>query len=303
MILVTGGTGAMGSMLVRELAKRNHRVRIVCLPHDPFVSRVKDCAADIRYADVSKKQDCIGMCDGVSAVYHLAAIIISKDESAFAKINVEGTQNIVEQAVKSNVSQFVYISSASVVYPHPTPYSLSKRSAEDIVVKSGLPFSIIRPTLVYGEKGGQEFDMYLNYLRKFPVVPFIGNGVSLKRPVYVEDITAGLLALYGNQTSLGRIYNFSGGEALSILDFSRLCLRCMGMENKPIVHLPVWLCTIIARLMGLVMKDPPLKWQVIAGITQDANLDPSEAMADLGYAPKKVSEWLPKVFPRRTLAP
>jgi nucleoside-diphosphate-sugar epimerase len=299
MILVTGGTGAMGSVLVRELAKRGHSVRVVCLPDDPFVSRVKDCVSDVRYADVSNRQDCAGICDGVSTVYHLAAIIVSKDEADFTRINVLGTQNIVEQATKANVGHLVYISSASVLYPDPTPYSLSKRAAEDIVAKSGLPCTIIRPTLVYGEKGGQEFDMYLAYLRKFPIVPFIGNGASLKRPVFVEDITAGLLALCDNKASYGKTYNFSGGEALSIKDFSRLCLACMGMETKWLVHMPVWLCMVIARLMRLVMKDPPLKWQVIAGITQDANLDPLEAMADLGYAPKKVSEWLPKVFPRK----
>jgi len=299
MILVTGGTGAMGSVLVRELAKRNQRVRAVCLPHDPCVSRIKDCAADLRYADVSDAKDCAGICDGVTAVYHLAAIIISRDESAFARINVEGTRNVLEQAVKAGVGHFVYISSASVLYPHPTPYSLSKRVCEDLVAKSGLPYTIIRPTLVYGERGGQEFDMYLDYLGKFPVVPFIGNGACLKRPVYVEDVMHGLLALWDNKASAGKTYNFSGGEALSMKDFSRLCLKCLGMENKPILHLPVWLCMFFARLMGLAMMDPPLKWQVIAGITQDANLDPAEAMRDLGYSPKKVSEWLPKMFPRK----
>jgi nucleoside-diphosphate-sugar epimerase len=299
MILVTGGTGAMGSVLVRELAKRNFRIRVACLPRDPFVSRVKGYAADIRFADVSKKEDCIRICEGVSTVYHLAAIIISNDEEVFARINVDGTHNIVEQSIVSNVRHFVYVSSASVVYPHPTPYSLSKRKAEDIVAKSGLSFTIVRPTLVYGENGGQEFDMYLAYLGKFPIVPFIGKGASLKRPVHVDDVTAGLLSLCNNAVSTGKIYNFSGGEAVSIADFSRLCLKSMGKEGKPIVHLPEWMCRVIARFMALVMKDPPLKWQVIAGITQDANLDPSDAMTDLGYAPKKVSEWLPKVFPRK----
>lgn len=298
MILVTGGTGAMGSVLVRGLAKLGHRVRVVCMPHDPFVSRVKDCAADIRYADVSKKHDCAGICDGITAVYHLAAIIISKDDSAFAQINTEGTGNVVEQAAKANVGRFVYVSSASVTYPCQTPYSLSKRAAEDIVQKSGLAYTIVRPTLVYGEKGGQEFDMYLAYLKKFPIVPFIGNGTSLKRPVFVDDVTAGLLALCDNKASYGKTYNLSGGEAISILDFSRLCLSCLGMGKKQVVCLPVWLCMAIARLMGLVMRDPPLSWQVIAGVTQDANLDPSEAVRDVGYDPKKVSEWLPKVFPR-----
>jgi NADH dehydrogenase len=299
-ILVTGGTGAMGSVLVRMLAQQQVKVRVLCMPGDPFTSRVKDIVADIRYADITNKVDIRNVCEGVKIVYHLAAIIISKDENLFDKINVEGTRNIVEEAAGAGVGHFIYVSSASVTYPAPTPYSLSKRRAEDIVRNSGLAYTILRPTLVYGEKGGQEFDMYLNYLKKFPVVPFIGNGVPLKRPVHVEDVNSGLLAVRDNGRTLGKTYNLSGGEAISMIDFTKLCLNLMGMGRKPIIRLPVWLCKTIAVLMKLVMSDPPLKWQVIAGITQDANLDPSEAVADLGYKPKKVTEWLPKVFPRKS---
>jgi NADH dehydrogenase len=298
-ILVTGGTGAMGSVLVRMLAQQQIKVRVLCMPGDPFAVRVKDIAADIRYADISNKVDIRNVCEDVKIVYHLAAVIISNNETVFDKINVEGTRNIVEEAAGAGVGHFIYVSSASVTYPAPTPYSLSKRRAEDIVRSSGIAYTILRPTLVFGEKGGQEFDMYLGYLKKFPVVPFIGNGASLKSPVYVEDVNAGLLAVCDNDKTFGKTYNLSGGEAISMIDFTNLCLRLMGMGHKPIVHLPVWLCKTIAVLMKLVMRDPPLKWQVIAGITQDANLDPSGAIADLGYKPKKVTEWLPKVFPRK----
>jgi NADH dehydrogenase len=299
MILVTGGTGAMGNVLVRMLHQRGDKVRVLCMPGDPFVSRVKDYSADIRYADIANREQCQGVCDGVAAVLHLAAVIVSNDETDFRKINVEGTRTIIEEAKKARVGQFIYVSSASVVYPRPTSYSLSKQEAEDIVKKSGLAYTIARPTLVYGARGGQEFDMYLAYLARFPVVPFIGGGGSLKRPVYVDDVNDGLLAMCGNEKALRKTYNLSGGEAISIVDFSRLCLQLLGHRHKPIVYVPVWLCKAMAAAMGLVMNDPPLTRQVIAGITQDANLDPADAMNDLGYAPKKVSEQLAKVFPRK----
>jgi nucleoside-diphosphate-sugar epimerase len=299
MILVTGGTGAMGSVLVRMLAQQRKKVRVLCMPGDPFAARVKDFTVDIRYADIANKVDIKNVCEGVDTVFHLAAVIIAKDEAVFEKINVEGARNIVEESSRAGVGHFIHVSSASVTYPAPTPYSLSKRKAEDIVKNSGLAYTILRPTLVYGEKGGQEFDMFLAYLKKFPAVPFIGNGAPLKRPVYVEDVNAGLLAVYGNKKAIGKTYNLSGGEAISMIDFTRLCLALMGMKRKPIIFLPVWLCRIVAAGMKLFMRDPPLKWQVIAGITQDANLDPTQATADLGYAPKRVSEQLPMVFPRK----
>jgi nucleoside-diphosphate-sugar epimerase len=298
MILVTGGTGVMGSVLVRELARQGKCVRVVCMPGDPYVARVMDCTADIRFADISRAEELQGVCEGIDTVYHLAAVIISRDEAVFQAINVGGTRTVVAQAVEAGVRHFIYVSSASVTYPHPTPYSLSKRAAEEIVRNSELNYTIIRPTLVYGERGGLEFDRYLAYLRRFAIVPFIGNGKALKRPVFVEDVTAGLLALCDTPAAYGKTYNLSGGEAISMIDFTRLCLRCMHLERRPIVHLPVWFCRSVAAIMRLTMKDPPLTWQVIAGIIQDANLDPAEAMTDLGYAPVKVSQKLAAMFPR-----
>jgi nucleoside-diphosphate-sugar epimerase len=298
MILITGAGGAMGSVFIRKLREKGARVRACVLPSDPGLERMKTICDDVWPADICNRQALEGMCRGITTVYHLAAIIISKDEGIFQRVNVDGTQNIIDEAKRSGVRHVVYISSASVLYPASTPYSLSKKKAEAIVSASGIPFTIIRPTLVYGKTGGQEFDMYLAYLKKFPVVPFIGSGESLKRPVWVDDIIDGLVAVEGREKCFGKIYNFSGGEAISMLDFSALCLKLLGIARKPIIKLPVPLCLALACVFRYVMKDPPLKWQVIAGLTQDANLDPTEAARDLGYNPAAVTRKLPECFPR-----
>jgi nucleoside-diphosphate-sugar epimerase len=283
---------------VREFRKQGRPVRALVMPGDPTESRIGGCGCEIRYGDVADRSSLENICQGVETVFHLAAVIISHDDAIFQAVNVEGTRIMVGEAAKAGVKHFIYVSSASVTYPHPTPYSLSKRAAEQIVRLSGLNFTIVRPTLVYGASGGQEFDLYLDYLKKFPVVPFIGGGRALKRPVFVEDIRAGLMALDGAKIAYNKTYNFSGGEAITMLQFSRLCLRLLNQAHKPILRLPVFFFKLAARLMKRVMKNPVLKWQTIAGIIQDANLDPASAMADLGYRPAKVSEKLPACFPR-----
>ena len=298
-ILITGGTGVMGSVLVRRLADAGNRVRVLTLPNDPAVARVKHQNVEVRYGDVGDAATLAGICDGVDTVYHLAAVIIAFDDALYQNINAGGTRNVVEQAKKAEVRHFIHVSSASVLYPKPTPYSLSKKECERIVKESGIPWTIVRPTLVYDKgKGGQEFDILLEYLKQFPVVPFIGPGKARKRPVFVDDIIHGLTALHGNAKAVGRIYNFSGAESISILDFCRLCLRLQGTPRKPIVKLPVWFCHMLAAVLAAVMKNPPLRWPVIAGMTQDANLDPSDTMRDLGYRPAGVTEKLAECFPR-----
>jgi nucleoside-diphosphate-sugar epimerase len=298
-ILITGGTGAMGSVLVRKLTALGNDLRVLTLPGDKNAPRLQKEGVDVRFGTIANPSDCRGLCDGVTTVLHLAAIIITSDESLYTSVNAGGTRTIVAQASSAGVAHFIHVSSASVVYPKPTPYSISKRLAEDMVRKSGLSWTIVRPTLVYGRQGGQEFDMFLAYLKRFPVVPFIGSGHALKRPVFVDDVVDGLVNLACMKQGKNKVYNFSGPASISILDFSRLCLTLMGKPRRTVVHLPVWLCLMLAGIMKRVMSNPPLKWSVIAGITQDADLDPSEAERDLGYAPRGIEQMLPECFPRQ----
>jgi nucleoside-diphosphate-sugar epimerase len=300
MVLITGGTGAMGSVLVKKLSEQGHSLRVLTLPGDANAETLrKEYNVDVRYGSIADPCACRGLCDGVGTVLHLAAIIITNNEALYTSVNAGGTRNIAAQAAAAGVRHFVHVSSASVTYPKPTSYSISKRLAEDLVKKSRLSWTIVRPTLVYGRRGGQEFDMFLSCLARFPVVPFIGSGRALKRPVYVDDVVNGLAALAGMKSGKNAVYNLSGATSLSILDFARLCLTLMGKEHKPIVRLPVWLCVMLAGLMKRAMKDPPLKWSVIAGVTQDADLDPSDAVRDFGYSPRGVEQMLPECFPRK----
>ena len=295
-VLVTGAAGVLGSRLVARLLERGHSVRGVVLPGDPLVERLKDTGCEIWPADIRNPESLRGACAGIDCVYHLAAIIISHDPQLFTQINLQGTQAVLQEADAASVKHFIYISSASVTYPKLTAYAQSKLDAERAVAaRSGGGFSIIRPTLVYDEHGGQEVLMFLDYLRRFPVVPFIGAGDALKRPVWSEDIVDGLLRLADATGPYGKTYNFSGGEAISMRDFAKLLLQ-HHRAQRPFVHLPVWLCRGIAKVLARVMDKPPLTSSAIAGVVNDANLDPSEAMRDLGYHPIGVREGFAHLF-------
>ena len=100
MILVTGGAGVMGSRLVRGLVEAGNKVRVLTLPNDPFVKRLDGLDVDIRYGDVSDRSSIETLCDGVKTVYHLAAVLLSRDPAVFQRVNVNGTQNLVELAVQ-----------------------------------------------------------------------------------------------------------------------------------------------------------------------------------------------------------
>lgn len=293
--LVTGAAGVMGTRLVSRLTAQGVHVRALVLPGDPLRARIQHLDCDIVEGDVSHAGSLSGICDGVDSVYHLAAVILSHDPSVFTRVNLNGTANLVSESKRAGVKHFIYVSSASVVYPCRTPYAESKLEAERVVRESGVPYTIVRPTLVYERGGGQELMLFLDYLRRFPVVPFIGSGRAIKRPVWSEDIVDGLSRLSGADVALGKTYNFSGSEPISMLELSRLLLTYHDL-SRPFIHLPVWLCRLAAALGGVLMERPPLTESAIAGIVNDADLDPSLAMHELGYAPLGVRAGFERCF-------
>jgi NADH dehydrogenase len=293
MILVTGGAGVMGQRLVQGLLDRGEQVRVLDRPG----TRIADPRVELRHGDVSDPSSLSGVFDRVSTVFHLAAALIAVDPVVFERVNVGGTRNVLHAAQTAGVNHFIFVSSASVVYPKTTAYSRSKREGERMVrEQTAMHWTIIRPTLAYNEHGGEEFRMFLDYLCKYPIVPFIGAGRALKNPVHVDDLMRGFLAVVGNPVAYRKTYNFSGGEEITIRDLGRLMLKHQGI-TKPFLHLPVSLCTALSRLLEVLMARPPLTWNVIAGITQDANLDTSEARQDLGYSPIGVREGFQRCFP------
>jgi nucleoside-diphosphate-sugar epimerase len=298
-VLVSGAAGVLGSRLVAGLLQRGHTVRSLVLPGDPLRDRLADLGPghELWEGDIREPASLADACRDVDTIYHLAAVVISHDPRVFRAVNRDGTAHLLAAADAARVRHFIYVSSASVTYPRLTPYAESKLEAEALVSgRSGGEYTIVRPTLVYDEGGGQELRMFLAYLRRFPIVPFIGRGSARKRPVWSEDVIDGLLRLCGNPVSHGKRYNLSGGESISMLEFARLLL-CHHAAERPFIKIPVPAVRALAHALGLVMPRPPLTHNAIAGVINDADLDPSEAMIELGYHPVGVREGFRRCFP------
>lgn len=297
MILVTGGLGVMGTTLVKGLIEKGNKVRVLDIPNHPHKDRLEGTGAEIVFADITRPETYEGAFEGVDTIFHLAAILLSNDPARFDTINVGGTRNMVAAGLECGAKHFISVSSISVTYPYTTPYSLSKRACEAAVqAQDKMHWTIIRPSLAYNEYGGEEFMMFLDYLKKFPVVPFIGSGKALKNPVHVDDLMKGFLAVANNPKAYGKIYNFCGSEEISIRELGELMLKHQGI-SKPMVSVPLSVCKAIAAVSSKMMKRPPLSWNAIAGITQDANPDWSQAKEDLGYNPIGIRAGLQKCFP------
>jgi nucleoside-diphosphate-sugar epimerase len=297
-VLVSGATGVLGARLVRALCGRGYHVRALSPPGDPFRSRLEGADLDctVVEGDVRSAASIDGLFTGIGTVYHLAAVILAPDPVVFDNVNRRGTAQMIEGAARGGVGHFVYVSSASVTYPQLTRYAESKLVGEALVKSEHrFKYTIVRPTLVYDEGGGQEFMLFLRYLQRLPAVPFIGAGQAWKRPVWAGDVVSGLAAIAGNAKCYGKTYNLSGGGRIRMIDLARLMLAHHG-QRRLLVPVPVVLARAVARAMKIFMKDPPLTLQAIAGIVHDADLSPDEAERDLGYHPLDPQDGFARCF-------
>ena len=281
--LLTGGAGVVGKALCRELLARGVCVRVLTLPGDSLAKSLPS-EVDVRYGDVTDFDSIKCVFEGVDVVYHLAAILLSTKPGAFEHVNTWGTRNVLEACKQANVRRLLYVSSISVTYPVLTPYGESKKKGEALVQSSGLDWTIVRPTLVIGDGGGVEFNMFRDYVKKFPIYFMPGGGECLKRPVCSVDLVKGIAVAGLESKAVGKTYALAGSTVMTMAEMASYVLKSAGMHHK-MIPLPWWIARRLAVLKSWIGGERVSAEQALAGFLYDAAPSIDEAVADLDYHP------------------
>jgi len=281
--LLTGGAGVVGKALCRELIARGVCVRVLTLPGDTLAKSLP-AEVDVRYGDVTDFDSIKNAFEGVDVVYHLAAILLSTKRGAFEHVNTEGTRNVLEACKQALVHRFLYVSSISVTYPVLTPYGESKKKGEALVHASGLDWTIVRPTLVIGDGGGVEFNMFRDYVKKFPFYFMPGGGKCLKRPVRSEDLVKGIAVAGLEAKAVGKTYALAGSTVMTMAEMAKHVLAVAGMRHL-MVPLPWWISKRLAVLKNWIGGERVSAEQALAGFLYDATPSIEDAEKDLDYHP------------------
>ncbi|MDP7180753.1 MAG: NAD-dependent epimerase/dehydratase family protein [Candidatus Woesearchaeota archaeon] len=298
MILITGATGYIGSKLAKKLSDQGEKVRAMVIENDKMIHNLDGVKCEKMIGDITNPELLKKCMKGVTTVYHLAAILVAKDKKAFNAVNFEGTKNVINAAVDAKVKHFILISAAAAAYKTRTTYGHSKIKSEHLMRQydGKINYTIIRPTLLYGQGGSQELKIYVETLRKFPfIIPTIGTLRAVKRPVWVNDIAEGLAKVANNKKSYGKTYNFGGGTAMTMWAYTNLIRKTFKI-NKPMIPIPLFICYMIAWIWEKVSEEPMLKKDYVIGAAMSANFEQKSAFEDLGYRPVSIEVGYPQGF-------
>ncbi len=282
-VLITGGAGVVGARLSSRFLAMGHSVRVLTLSGQGETRRLPR-EVEIFYGDVQKPETLRNAFRNVDTVCHLAAVILARKRESFEKINLEGTRNVLLAAKSAGVKRFLLVSSISVTYPDLTDYGYSKLRAESLVKNMGIPFTIVRPTLVVEKTGGAEYMLFVKYLKKAPLVFLPGKGKCLKRPVKTEDLVNGIALAATSPKAIGKTYALAGSRVLSLFDMAKLSMERAGI-HKRIHGVPLWLCHFLALLKQLFFPGSVSAKQALSGFRYDAAPEIAEAEKDLDYRP------------------
>jgi dihydroflavonol-4-reductase len=314
-VMVTGATGFTGGHLARTLKARGHEVR--ALVRDS--AKAQALAAEgitISPGDLTDAEAIKRAVDGCDVVYHIAAVYreAKHPDEYYRRINVGGTQHIVDAIERNGAGRLVHCSTVGVhgdVEKIPSDetapfspgdiYQVSKLEGELFVqerIKKGLKASIFRPQGIYGP-GDRRF------LKLFKTVyrgsfRMIGTGKPFYHMTYISDLVDGIILCGEHPNAIGQTYVFGGPRYTSVRELVDTVAR---VEGKPLKkgHIPIapmmaaaTVCELLCKPFGI---EPPLYPRRLDFFVKDRAFSTAKAQRELGYQPKvDLEEGLRRTF-------
>jgi len=246
MILLTGATGTVGSVLLRRLTATGRPVR--CLVRDPRRLGPERVRVQIALGDLGDPGSFRHALRGVETVVHLAASIRDQPGGSLEELNAMATLRLAQGAAQAGVGHFVLFSAIGASDHHRARFFRAKALAERAVRQSGLPHTILRPSLVYAP--GDPWLRLVERLALLPVVPIPGRGRARFQPIWAEDVADATLALLDGRAPDDRtVYELAGPETLTHEAAVGLIVRAAGHRPRPIVPVPQ---EVVRRLLEAV---------------------------------------------------
>jgi uncharacterized protein YbjT (DUF2867 family) len=245
-VLVTGGTGFVGPKVVQALLTQGHEVRAL-VRRPERAAQLAAWGAELVTGDVTDPASLRTAVDGCTHVVHLVAIL-KGSPSDFQRVMTQGTSNVITAAKDAQVERVVLMSALGPTEhaKDAVPYFASKWAMEQETVRSGLEYTIFRPSFVFGRDGGA-LQTFIKQVRYSPVVTVIGSGVQRIQPIWVEDVAAYFARGVDHPQAANRTFDIGGPDVVTWNELYLSIAKTLGKRRK-LVHIPTSLARTGAKL-------------------------------------------------------
>lgn len=275
-VLVVGGSGFLGSAVLRELAR--HGYHTLALARSSIAAdRVRALGAEAVYGDLDDASS-------IGAAFTAARANVLAN---LASLGFGHASTIVSGAQEAGIQRALFVSTTAIFTSLAASSRAVRVAAEDTVRTSPIPSTIVRPTMIYGGPGDRNMERLLRFLRRSPVVPLPGGGDRLLQPVHVEDLAWFVVAALRHRGAEA-VYNVAGPEALTLRQLIRQAATAAG-RRPLLVSLPLAPAIAATRLYASLSRQPRITIEQVLRLDEDKAFDITPARS-LGYRPRTFAD-------------
>lgn len=254
--MVTGGTGFIGHSLIRRLVEEGRQVRTLIRPSVKSPQLPRGVPVEVAITSLADERGLRAALVGVDIVFHLAGANWLDMAADLRTTETEGTRTLLETAQDAGVGRMLYVSHLGADRAAAYPVLKAKGIAEERIRHSGIPYTILRSSVVFGPR--DYFTTVLAQLLSVApgVFPLPGDGEALLQPIWVEDLVSCLTLSLDNEEAHNALIEVGGPEHLSLRQAVQLVMRAAGLERSLISVRPSNLRVLVSAIRYLNPRAP-----------------------------------------------
>ena len=272
-ILLTGGSGFIGHHIKQALLKLGYEL-------------ITPSHQEADFNTFSTAIQWLPLVKDIDVVINSVGIIVENKQQSFAQLHTHAPRALFQACAQAGVKQVIQISALGADKDAFTPYQKSKFSADNSLRDLPLRWSILRPSLVYGE-GGASLALFTR-LAKLPIIALPDGGKQRVQPVHISDLVAAVIQSL--QAKDSQTIDIVGSDAITLADYIQAIRASLGKERLHIIPIPSTLMLAVAQLGKYII--PIMHPDNLRMLQQGNCADATPLTALLGRSPLSIDAGL-----------
>lgn len=273
-IVIPGAAGLVGQNLIIQLKNKGFKNIVAIDKHHQNSKILSQLHPDIMFVDADlscNPREWAHLFKDAACVIMLQAQIGAPSWEPFFKNTIKSSEYIIEAMKKYNTPYLIHVSSSVVNSVAKDFYTDSKKTQEAIVVNSGIPYCILRPTLMFGWFDRKHLGWLSRFMRKTPIFPIPGHGQYMRQPLYEKDFCKIIISAMSKRIE-NKIFDITGRDEIDYIDIIKLIKKVNNLKTL-VVKIPYWLFYLLLEVYSTFSKNPPFTTQQLEALIADDSFE------------------------------